>query len=784
MTEGIITSHTPSSRASTPTSSANAFSSLRRALSIAEQTPDLSRVPINANINELPPIRIGNKRYLKEDWLHTKRKRRSWIGDHGTYLVEINTDFERLKTFWSCNHCDENKKYSLYVADSTNAPTAHLKSEHRLHEQDESEETGIRLPNVLMMQRKAAKGALVRKPRVEAFKTLLLQWVVDQNISLTAVESELFRDLLTMLSSEVDTFLPRSGDTVHSWLMNAFQAKKRDIKRQLKEDALSKIHLSFDLWTSPNQLALLGIVAHYLDRKTWKNQSRLLALRRLRGSHSGENMASILTDVAQEYEITENFGFFTIDNAESNDTCLQTFLSSCFPDITLDAVKQRRLRCWGHVLNLSAKAFLFGKNADAFEVEHDTNVLLGREEAELAIWRKHGPIGKLHNVVVFIRRTPQRRELFIKISNLEEPDFATFMLNQNTKNLGVRQDNATRWNSTYLMIIRALQKRDEIDSFIARCEREKEAYKRVPAEDHLSSDDWLILAETASILKPFYTLTMRLQSRAKDAHHGAIWEVLPAMELILDHMEDMKKVYRDYHEPQDVDLETLPPAQSTRRRHRRQPAPPFPIDDINEASRKHLRTAINNAWEKLDYYYRRTDETPVYLAALVLHPGQKWKYVEDKWAGRQEWVEPAQRNIQSFYESYWQRRETTDIHTAQPTQSALSHELDEFEAWVTPHNYYASQAVAVDDYEAYISSPAIPVSDVIGWWRDHQITYPKLSQMAFDILSIPAMSAECERIFSLAKLIITSQRHGLSDLTIEAIQCMKNWLDRNAILLI
>jgi hypothetical protein len=72
------------------------------------------------------------------------------------------------------------------------------------------------------------------------------------------------------------------------------------------------------------------------------------------------------------------------------------------------------------------------------------------------------------------------------------------------------------------MLIRALSKRDELDAFVTKCERERDAAKRIPKEDQLTSDDWLILAETALILKPFYTLIMRLQLRAKDAYHGAI----------------------------------------------------------------------------------------------------------------------------------------------------------------------------------------------------------------------------------------------------------------------
>jgi hypothetical protein len=611
----------PSSRSGTPSSLISAFSSLRRPLSVADQLLDLSHLPENIDISDLPSIRLGAKRYIREDWVQKKRKRWSWVGDHGTYLVEIDENFNSKKTWWSCNLCDKVQKQCLYAAQSTNAATIHLKTEHRLSAKDNEEEPDgrkIGQRDVLKMQRDAAIGSIIPKTKYELFRALLLNWVVDQNVALAAVEHDSFRDLLTVLSREVNLFLPSTGDTVHNWLMAEFDLRKQDIKRQLRRNPISKIHLTFDMWTSDNHLALLGIVAHYLDRTTWTNQSRLIALRRIQGAHTGENQAIYLSEVVKEYEITDRLGFFTLDNADTNDTCLRTFLSSCLPDITNETITTRRIRCFGHVLNLAAKAFLFGKNADAFEVEYALNIALDRHIEERDAWRKHGPIGKLHNVVVFIRRTPQRRELFIKISNLEEADFAAFALNEDTRKLGVIQDNSTRWNSTYMMINRALIKRHEIDSFIARCDVEKEAYKRVPTEDHLSPDDWLILAETAAILKPFYTITMRLQSRAKDASHGSAWEVLPAMELLLDHLEDAKLTY------QDVSVEINPtilppPAHLTRRQRQPRQPPPSPVnDDLNDASRRHLRTAINNAWEKLDRYYASTEESPVYVASLVL----------------------------------------------------------------------------------------------------------------------------------------------------------------------
>jgi hypothetical protein len=53
--------------------------------------------------------------------------------------------------------------------------------------------------------------------------------------------------------------------------------------------------------------------------------------------------------------------------------------------------------------------------------------------------------------------------------------------------------------------------------------------------------------------------------------------------------------------------------------------------------------------------------------------------------------------------------------------------------------------------------------------------------MALDILSIPAMSAEPERLFSGAKITITDRRNRLGIESIEAIECLKSWLGKGSI---
>jgi hypothetical protein len=53
--------------------------------------------------------------------------------------------------------------------------------------------------------------------------------------------------------------------------------------------------------------------------------------------------------------------------------------------------------------------------------------------------------------------------------------------------------------------------------------------------------------------------------------------------------------------------------------------------------------------------------------------------------------------------------------------------------------------------------------------------------MAIDILSIPAMSAKPERIFSSVRRTISWERAQLGAETIEKVECLKHWL-RSSIL--
>jgi hypothetical protein len=73
---------------------------------------------------------------------------------------------------------------------------------------------------------------------------------------------------------------------------------------------------------------------------------------------------------------------------------------------------------------------------------------------------------------------------------------------------------------------------------------------------------------------------------------------------------------------------------------------------------------------------------------------------------------------------------------------------------------------------------SLPVSSE-GWSLPGRPTMPPylggVQQMAYDHLSIPAMSAECERVFSDTKLTISPNRNRLKEDIIEATECLVQW---------
>ena len=66
-------------------------------------------------------------------------------------------------------------------------------------------------------------------------------------------------------------------------------------------------------------------------------------------------------------------------------------------------------------------------------------------------------------------------------------------------------------------------------------------------------------------------------------------------------------------------------------------------------------------------------------------------------------------------------------------------------------------------------------SNILNWWRDHKHTYPVLSILAKDVLSVPVSTISSESAFSLTGKIIEERRRRLAPETVEMLSYIKDW---------
>lgn len=353
-------------------------------------------------VKRLDQFKIANVEYVRSDSLASSKEPRTKISSIWRFGEKLIRTSDKKEVYY-CYSCERQKKKQLLPKLSGNTGAhQHLLRHHNIDGE------GHARTHPPTGQHTISDNAftLVSVAKKSEFQRLLIRWLVYCHICLTMVENEYFRDFITYLNKGLASLLPFAHATIRKWIIHAYQEEKEKIKEEMRT-SISNVHISFDMWTSPNYLAMLSIFAHYLD-KDGVRRNRLIGFRRVLGAHTGENQAAIIVEILHEFEIASKTRYFMSDNASSNDACVDSVLSSISPELSITQRKARRLRCLRHVVNLCARALLIGK-----ESKKTLRKLEGVTEKESeGMWRARGPVGKLHNIIKYIRWTPQRREQF------------------------------------------------------------------------------------------------------------------------------------------------------------------------------------------------------------------------------------------------------------------------------------------------------------------------------------------------------------------------------------
>lgn len=615
-------------------------------------------------------------------------RKSSWIWEHG---------FER-PGLWQCAYCPQ--KYS---DKGTSNQQRHLREVHDTHRPNATK-TSLPQPNLYNP----------RRCETIRLRELLVEWIVERRHPFVEVESPAFRNFVEYLNPLAVNKVPKSANTVRADIMKSFQAAKEIVKQSLHTSKF-KIHLTFDLWSSPNYKSILAIVGHWTNSQK-KVETATLALREILGGHRGaEDLAPVIHDVVKEYGIEHKLGWFMTDNAGNNDTALEG-LNELLREDGGDGfdVEGRRLRCLGHVINLAVKLLLWnGKNTDlgkdlqeVVDVVQELHGSDNCQKAKIKEWRARGVVGRLHNIITHIRGSNKRRGEYLTEFEIDCEKIPAFM---------VHIDNDTRWSSTHNMILSAVKNKERLNYYVSRTSE--------LIDDALSAEDWEDLKEMLELLKPFKIVTMLGQQ--KGTAMGSVASSLWGYDYLMAQLERW--------------------------------------EEKSPRGETGFRAAVNLSWDLLKKYYRETDKAPIYIAGMVLDPRQKMEYFERNWDP--EWLGPAKERLRSIYNEY--RDEKAEIIRSEPSRISTTTTYQSKEGLKTGgwnsdtldiHTflYGDNNERVADELEAYLAERTVLFAgkdertdfDLTAYWQANSAVYPTLAQMFWDITAVPSMSAEPERVFS------------------------------------
>ncbi|KAG9378481.1 hypothetical protein A1F94_011597 [Pyrenophora tritici-repentis] len=582
-------------------------------------------------------------RFMKP--LTTGRRVKSWIFQHGYRVVEL---YDQNRVWFVCKYCHIHK-----VID-TGGKTRPWLYKDGLKPRRTGQQLSLRqtLETGVAVSQEAANA--MGNFNIQQFREVAVFCLLDNNLPMELLARPSFREMISLANPEAEAALWVSPRSVATYAMRLFQYMQPQIVCALSE-AASKIHISFDGWTTKGgKRGFFGVVAHFANA-SGVIQDLPIALPHLAGSHTGDAIADTIKKTLQEYSIgSDKLGYFVLDNAANNDTAV----SSLAHAYDFNAA-HRRLRCGPHTLNLIGQAIIFGSNQEAYNNNNDEQ--LQTEEVYMQEWRQEGPLGVLIDVINHIK-TPQQHEIFRSFQTAANADLLL------------------RWNSYYAAFKRATQLQAAYNSYA------EHYINALSLEDRRACQpaDWAVITEYQDCLEPLKLATEKLEGRGKAGKYGAIYETIPVFEYVLGALEARTRSY------EQVDFN-----------------PP-------DAPEDHLFVNLRAAWSKANDYYNKLDRSPAYYAATCLHPYYKY-YCENSWVDKPEWLTSANAGFLQLWQSYKpQRTRPLSQTTAKPRHRGIDDVIgalvrrnkaqveaahdDEYERWRTQEPEWTSEQYLSDGH--------------------------------------------------------------------------------------
>ena len=354
----------------------------------------------------------------------------------------------------------------------------------------------------------------------------LTEFVVQTRQSFHIVESPLLGTLLNCCNPLVSDFLPTLHNTISNDIMATFKKQKSYVQEALSK-AYTRIHLSADIWTSPNRRLALGVIGTFVRIKEGRPvRTRLiLGLKNVKG-HAGEKQFDAAMPLLQELGIATRIGALVADNSTTNDTLCRA-LERAFKDLRTTTpwrARDMRVRCLGHIINLIVKSFLLNKEILSEEEEEKQDATFldltvephNQDESLIIVSQERGRkkkapkkveklipvLEKLHAIIVHSIYSANRAEEMRELAGR-----------------GIPVDVIIRWNTWFLSITIACKKQEAITKY---------TLNHSELQPHfLTDENWEELRTLRDFLQIFHEATLRAEGKGGSVgHHLLILNIL------------------------------------------------------------------------------------------------------------------------------------------------------------------------------------------------------------------------------------------------------------------
>jgi len=224
------------------------------------------------------------------------------------------------------------------------------------------------------------------------------------------------------------------------------------LKLKYMLENVNDVSITTDMWTSDSTRSYITVTCHFIFNDCL--YSPVLATEEVKESHTGENIASALSNIFNEWNISNKIVTIVSDNGANIKHAINNHLLKYHHP------------CVAHTLNLSVNESI-NQNTEFLRVLKICRAIVGH----------------------------------FKHSNLATEKLKEFQKQMGLPELKVKQDVSTRWNSTLNMIERLIQIKNPLSAAISSLRR---------APNCLTSNEWDIITDCAPILKPFESLTIEL----------------------------------------------------------------------------------------------------------------------------------------------------------------------------------------------------------------------------------------------------------------------------------